>query len=152
VHVLRNFSKCITHWNNVARSGYAIAQNNLGYCYYYGRANEQNNQKALKWWRRAAGQGYSNAENALGVAYFTGLVVNKNYEVAGEWFKKAAEHGDAEGKDNVALLEGVESKQLPALAERLAFGFNYLSTQELEEFIKVYETQEKSEAVTDEAE
>ena len=67
-----------------------IAQNNLGYCYYYGRANEQNNQKALKWWRRAAGQGYGNAENALGVAYFTGLVVNKNYEVAGEWFKKAA--------------------------------------------------------------
>ena len=148
----KNFSKCITHWNNVARSGYAIAQNNLGYCYYYGRANEQNNQKALKWWRRAAGQSYGNAENALGVAYFTGLVVNKNYEVAGEWFKKAAEHGDIEGKDNVSLLEGVEPEQLPTLAERLAFGFNYLSTKELEEFIKVYENQEKDDAVTDEAE
>ena len=94
----------------------------------------------------------SNCSSDTFAIYKIGLVVNKNYEVAGEWFKKAAEHGDIEGKDNVSLLEGVEPEQLPTLAERLAFGFNYLSTKELEEFIKVYENQEKDDAVTDEAE
>ena len=143
---LQVISSIIGNWSDAARSGYAVAQNCLGYCYHYGRANEQNDQKALKWWRRAAGQGYGNAENALGYMYFNGIIVYRDYAQAKDWFTKAAEHGDSSASENLSLMENSDLASLASPDIQPLLNFQYITCSQMEDFVKLYEAG-KAEAV-----
>ena len=48
-----------------AEQGDAMAQYNLGVCYYNGEGVAQNYAEAVKWWSKAAEQGQAEAKTAL---------------------------------------------------------------------------------------
>ena len=54
----------------------AIAQNNLGWMYYYGLGVEQDYTEALRWFKKAAEQGYVDAQ--YWVDKLTKKMENKN--------------------------------------------------------------------------
>ena len=45
-----------------AEAGDAVAQNNLGICYYKGSGVEKDVAQAVTWWHRAAEQGHAEAQ------------------------------------------------------------------------------------------
>ncbi|BCS83623.1 Sel1 repeat family protein [Cotonvirus japonicus] len=53
------FKQLIPHIKSCAKSGDAIAQNNLGYVYLKGITVEKNDRKKMKWYERSALQGFS---------------------------------------------------------------------------------------------
>ena len=55
---INNYAEAIKWYRKAAEQGYAIAQNNLGDCYYYGNGVERDCVEAIKWYRKAAEQGY----------------------------------------------------------------------------------------------
>ena len=58
-----------------AGQGHAIAQNNLGGMYAYGRGVPKNDAEAVKWYRLAADQGFARAQHNLGLIYANGTGV-----------------------------------------------------------------------------
>jgi TPR repeat protein len=76
-----------------AENGDAIAQNNLGFCYAFGRGVVKNTVEAAKWFHKAAEQGQANAQMSLGFAYKNGEGVTKDNAEAVKWYRKAAEQG-----------------------------------------------------------
>ncbi len=77
-----------------AKQGDAIAQNNLGNCYWDGIGVEKNYDEAFKWYKKSAEQGYANAQFMLGNCYQNGIGVKKNDDEAFNWYKKSAEQGN----------------------------------------------------------
>jgi len=77
----------------VAEQGDAIAQNNLGVCYYYGNGIRKDYDKAADWFAKAAEQGNANAQKNLGLCYYDGDGVCQDYEKAVHWLSKAEEQG-----------------------------------------------------------
>ena len=57
-----------------AGQGHAIAQNNLGNMYAYGRGVPQDDAEAVRWYRQAAAQGEAEAQYNLGLMYTNGRV------------------------------------------------------------------------------
>lgn len=85
-----------------AFGGNAIAQNNLGLCYFFGNGIEQDYNSAVYWFREAAKQGQPDAQYDLGYCYYKGYGVNRSYEYAEYWYEKAALQGHAEAQDALA--------------------------------------------------
>ena len=81
-----------------ADQGNAIAQSNLGACYYYGRGVVKDEAEAIKWYRKAADQGNAIAQFSLGVSYYNGAGLKKDSAEAVKWYRKAAEQGYAEAQ------------------------------------------------------
>ena len=52
-----------------AKSGDAVAQNNLGDAYYYGNDVDQDFGKALEWFKKAAAKGNADALFSVGYMY-----------------------------------------------------------------------------------
>ncbi|MBQ7306918.1 MAG: sel1 repeat family protein, partial [Clostridia bacterium] len=50
-----------------ANKGLAVAQNNLGNCYYWGYGVTRDYRKAVEWYKKAAAQGYSRSIENLKV-------------------------------------------------------------------------------------
>lgn len=94
--------KRVRLWEIAANKGDAIAQNNLGTCYYYGLGVEQDYKKAVEWYRKAAEQGIEAALSNLGECYYNGNGVEQDYEKAVEWYTKAAEQEETEAKFQLA--------------------------------------------------
>lgn len=76
-----------------AENGYAVAQNNIGFCYDKGLGVSQNPNEAIKWYRKAAEQGFIPSQLVMG--YYS---VDRDLNMAFKWFMKAAEQGNAEGQ------------------------------------------------------
>jgi hypothetical protein len=81
-----------------ADSGDAVAQLELGNCYYYGNGVEKNNIKAVEWLTKSAQQGNATAQSNLGECE-KGMGVAKNHTTAYQWYKKAADAGLQSAKD-----------------------------------------------------
>ena len=71
----------------------AVAQNNLGYAYDFGKGISEDKEEAVKWYRKAAEQGYASAQYNLGYAYAHGEGVSEDRAEAEKWYRKAAEQG-----------------------------------------------------------
>jgi TPR repeat protein len=74
--------------------GDAIAQNNLGVCYEYGKGVRQDYNEAVSWYMRSAHQGCALAQYNLGVCYQYGRGVMPNAAEAMRWFHLANEQGN----------------------------------------------------------
>ena len=97
-HEAGNDAKAVELYRKAAEMGFAAAQGNLGYCYYYGYGVPQNYTKAAEWCRKAAEQGRADAQYQLGYYYLTGEGVPTDIAKAVEWLRKAAEQGDADAQ------------------------------------------------------
>jgi tetratricopeptide (TPR) repeat protein len=69
-----DFAEAVKYFGKAAEQGYAAAQNNLGYCYYFGEGVAQDYAKAVEWYRKAADQGYEQALKALDMFKNAGLI------------------------------------------------------------------------------
>ncbi len=98
----------------------ALAQNNLGLAYYYGRGVEQSYETAAAWFRKAADQQHAGACNQLGGLYFRGQGVEQNDEEAAFWFGKAANLGHSGAQNHLGNLylrgQGVDRNELTAFS------------------------------------
>ena len=74
-------------------TGFAHAENMVGYCFDEGKGVEQNWTKAVEWYTKAAKKGHSYAMNNLGYCFEKGEGVEQNLAKAVEWYTKAAEKG-----------------------------------------------------------
>jgi hypothetical protein len=90
----------------LAGSGYAKAQYNLGIIYGNGEGVLKDSKEAAKWYKLAAEQGLAEAQFNLGVMYGNGEGVLKDFKEAVKLYKLAAEQGLAEAQFNLGVMYG----------------------------------------------
>ncbi len=87
--------------------GEGMAQNNLGYMYYFGQGVFKDYRAAASWYRRAAVQGVSKSQGLLAIMYDRGHGVIQDFLLAHMWSnianangnEKAGEYRDALAKE-----------------------------------------------------
>lgn len=94
-NVPKDYAKSTYWFNMAAKSGNAVAENDLARAYAYGYGIKHSNVKASYWYHKSAEQGYAKAEYHLGCAYNYGYGVKQNYAKANFWLKKAADQKNA---------------------------------------------------------
>ncbi len=71
----------------------AVAQTELGKCYYYGTGEKKDYMEAAYWFKKAAKQHNAEACYLFGECYLYGRGVEQNYHKASRWFARSADHG-----------------------------------------------------------
>lgn len=104
-----------------ALSGYAPAQNYLGFRYFNGEGVAENVDSALFWLAKAAGQGDAKAANNLGFLLANSDRVSRDYPQAIRWLTVAADAGVPTGESLLADLyrRGLGTPPDTARAEQL---------------------------------
>ncbi len=97
----KEYNSAVQYYHKAALMGYAVAQNDLGYCYRKGLGVTQDYYEAEKWYRKAAEQGNKYAQCNLGYCYESGQGVTKDYAEAVKWYRKAVEQGLARAQCNL---------------------------------------------------
>jgi TPR repeat protein len=97
-------SERIAAIRELAASGNAEAQYNLGLLYDSGQGVPQDYAQEAAWYRKAAEQGNANAQTALGSMYVNGQRVPQDNAQAAAWWRKAADQGNADGQFGLGLL------------------------------------------------
>lgn len=87
-----------------AEKGSAVAQLELGLCYYTGHGMPRNEEEAVKWFHSAAGQGSAKAQFYLGRARLSGEGIPKEHESAYAWFDVAAANGYKKAEEWCGLV------------------------------------------------
>ena len=110
IHRNRNEEYAVKWYRKAAEQGDALAQCNLGFCYYLGEGVEENKEEAAKWCSNAieslkqmALQGDTAAQTSLSSCYVYGLGIEENKAEAVKWLLKAAEQGDADAQFNLGI-------------------------------------------------
>lgn len=78
----QDFSRALYYYEMAAAHGDRLAQENLGYCYYYGRSTEVDYKKAYHYFALGALDGHLISLYKLGDMYLNGLYVEKNEKEA----------------------------------------------------------------------
>ena len=78
----QDFSKAVEYYQMAAQHGNRQAQENLGYCYYYGRDVEIDYEKAFQYFALGAFDGYLISLYKIGDMYLNGYYVEKNEKEA----------------------------------------------------------------------
>ena len=84
-----HYSTAIRAWIEIAKSGNASAENNIGYAYEKGLGARQDYLEALKRYKNASKLGSYEAKHNLGMLYFNGYGVERNYSEAFKLFNEA---------------------------------------------------------------
>ncbi|BGE86610.1 SEL1-like repeat protein [Methylosinus trichosporium] len=97
---------------DLASSGDAAAQFELGSRYADGRGVGRDAKAAFQWIQKSAEQGLAPAQYRLGSFYEKGLGVDRDYVQARGWYQRAAQAGNARAMHNLAVLhaEGGDGK------------------------------------------
>ena len=74
----QSFEKAVHYYKMAAEHGNRQAQENLGYCYYYGRDGEPDYEKAFHYFALGAFDGHLISLYKIGDMYLKGLYVPKN--------------------------------------------------------------------------
>jgi TPR repeat protein len=74
----QNFGKAVLYYGMAADHGNRQAQENLGYCYYYGRDMEPDYEKAFHYFALGAFDGHLISLYKIGDMYLNGYYVQKN--------------------------------------------------------------------------
>ena len=61
----QDYTKAVEWYRKSAEQGYATAQNDLGYCYQWGKGVSKDYNEAVKWYRKSAEQGNAAAQKWL---------------------------------------------------------------------------------------
>ena len=101
-----DYATALRELRPLAEQGNAMAQNNLGALYYYGKAVPEDDAKAMKWYRKAAEQGNAGAQYNVGLMYDNGLGVPQDHAATAKWYRKAAEQGDADAQNTLGFMYG----------------------------------------------
>lgn len=120
----------------LAHSGNADAQFEVGLCYDEGDGVKEDKYEAFKWFMKAAMNGHGRAQNAVGLCYEAGEGVAKNMSEARRWFQKSVDSGCTKGMINMAGVyndEGHVEKAWPLL-ERAA----RLGNEDAQNILKVF--------------
>jgi len=91
--VKTNQDDAVKWFRKAAENGNALAQSNLGLCYFNGTGVKTDFVEAIKWLRKASQQNEAGAQGMLGIAYEYGQGVPQDYVESAEWYRKAAEQG-----------------------------------------------------------
>ena len=114
-----DYEKGLDFLYSSAQQNFALAQNVLGECYYFGKWLTQDYNKAVEWFTKSAEQGYAKAQCNLGICYKFGDGVEKNSEKAVEWYSRSAEQGYAKAQCNLGICykfgDGVEKNSKKAV-------------------------------------
>lgn len=78
----QDFSKAVYYYNLAAENGSRLAQENLGYCYYYGRNMAVDYEKAFHYFALGAFDGHLISLYKIGDMYAAGYYVKKNEKEA----------------------------------------------------------------------
>lgn len=78
----QDFSKAVAYYEMAAEHGDRQAQENLGYCYFYGRNMPINYEKAFHYFALGAFDGHLNSLYKIGDMYLNGYYVKKNEKEA----------------------------------------------------------------------
>jgi TPR repeat protein len=92
-------------YRKAAEQNYAVAQNNLGFCYAQGEGVAKDQAEAAKWYRKAAEQNYADAQFNLGLCFVRGDGVAEDLVEAYKWLLLAARQDDEDAKKGVYMLE-----------------------------------------------
>jgi len=92
------------HLQNLAYSGSATAQYELGLKFEFGRGVIQNDTIALNWYEKSAAQHLPDALYRLAMFYDNGWGVEANKENAFQLYKSAAEKGHILAQHDVAIM------------------------------------------------
>jgi len=116
----KDIKQAFTYYEKAALQGYALAQHQLGYFYYYAHNElgiEQDCEASFHWYSEAAKQGDALAQSKLGDLYVFGECVEKNFELAFHWHQKAAEQGVLESQVQLGHMysEGLGVEANPTL-------------------------------------
>jgi len=74
----QSFEKAVYYYNMAAQRGNRQAQENLGYCYYYGRDMDVDYEKAFQYFALGAFDGHLISLYKIGDMYLNGYYVEKN--------------------------------------------------------------------------
>lgn len=96
-----DYNSAICWYEKAANKGYAEAQFELGFLYYF---NLKDFIKAAHWFEMAAQQGYIYAQMYLGYMFCDGEGVEKNGEKGIAWLKKAAEQGNSTAQYGLGVI------------------------------------------------
>lgn len=78
----QSFEKAVKYYKMAAERGERQAQENLGYCYYYGRDGEPDYEKAFNYFAMGAFDGHLVSLYKIGDMYYNGYYVEKNMKEA----------------------------------------------------------------------
>lgn len=82
-----------------AEKGDALAECDLGWCYFYGKDMTQDYNEASKWFRKAVVRVAAHREqNNLGWCYYRGKSIEPDYAEPEKWFRQEAEKGNADAQ------------------------------------------------------
>ena len=78
----QDFEKAVNYYTMAAEHGSRVAQENLGFCYYYGRNMQPDYEKAFHCFALGAFDGHLISLYKIGDMYLNGYYVNRNPEEA----------------------------------------------------------------------
>ena len=78
----QNYEIAMNYYKMAAEKGDRQAQENLGYCYYYGRVGEPDYEKAFNYFAMGAFDGHLISLYKIGDMYYNGYYVEKNMNEA----------------------------------------------------------------------
>ena len=117
----QSFEKAIHYYKMAADKGNRQAQENLGYCYYYGRDGKPDYEKAFHYFALGAFDGHLISLYKIGDMYLNGLYVPKNEKEAFYIFMRCLETMTQQAEGRVAgpvylrlgrmFLEGIGTEQ-----------------------------------------
>ena len=99
--VKQSNAKALKWWIKAAEQDHAMAQYNLGECYYYGLgfSNDEwlsiDKAKAAELFLKSAENGYADAQMSIGICFYNAIGVAKDKDKAFQWWMKAAGQGQA---------------------------------------------------------
>lgn len=99
---MKDQTKAIDIFQELANKGNSVAQFNIGMKYYKCSVDENDYMKAFRWFECAAKQNDAAAINMLGVLYQNGQGVERSSQLAFENFKKASELNNVNAFYNLA--------------------------------------------------
>ena len=103
--------KCFEFETKAAEQGNGLAMHGLGICYKIGQGCEKNDTKSFEWHEKSAQLGDSHAMYWCGVSYKDGTGVTKDVNKAKEWLTKAAAQNNADAREALDELNGVEEEE-----------------------------------------
>ncbi len=98
----QSFSKAVELYKMAAANGDRQAQENLGYCYYYGRDMEPDYEKAFHYFALGAFDGHIVSLYKIGDMYLNGYYVEKNEREAFEIYMRCLDTMTDEAAPKVA--------------------------------------------------
>lgn len=100
----QDYGKARQWYEKAAAGGNAVAVNDLGLFYFFGRGVAQDYVKARELFEKAAASGNDDAMDNLGSLYQNGKGVAQDYAQARQWYEKGASAGNAVAENDLGFF------------------------------------------------